>query len=257
MKKLILNHQVWLILLAAFCYFPFLGYNQLFDWDEINFAESAREMLVTGDYFRVQVNFQSFWEKPRLFFWLQAIAMKLFGVNAFAARLPNALAGLLTVGIVFSIGSRAHSVRVGWLWALCYIGSLLPQVYHRSGIIDPVFNLFIFLSIYFLHQSIHPSNHNRKDAMAAGIFAGLAILTKGPVGLLIVVLVFIVRWSTERLVRDHICWRLVLWFASATLVVSTVWYGIDLIQNGPAFLVEFVRYQWDLLTSPVAGHQQP
>ncbi|NBO49191.1 MAG: hypothetical protein EBU80_05610 [Chitinophagia bacterium] len=45
-----------------------LGASPLFDWDEINFAESAREMLVSGDYLRVQINFQPFWEKPPLFF---------------------------------------------------------------------------------------------------------------------------------------------------------------------------------------------
>jgi len=34
----------------SFAFFvPFLGAVHLFDWDEINFAESAREMLVTGN----------------------------------------------------------------------------------------------------------------------------------------------------------------------------------------------------------------
>ncbi|MGL5888758.1 MAG: ArnT family glycosyltransferase, partial [Bacteroidia bacterium] len=70
---------------------PFLGYAQLFDWDEINFAECAREMMVTGDYTTVQINFEPFWEKPPLFIWMQVLCMKVFGVNEFAARLPNAI----------------------------------------------------------------------------------------------------------------------------------------------------------------------
>jgi len=36
---------------------PFIGASHLFDWDEINFAESAREMMITQEYFRVQINF--------------------------------------------------------------------------------------------------------------------------------------------------------------------------------------------------------
>jgi 4-amino-4-deoxy-L-arabinose transferase-like glycosyltransferase len=59
--------------------------------DEINFAESAREMIVTGDYSKVQINFNPFWEKPPLFIWMQVLSMKIFGINEFAARFPNAV----------------------------------------------------------------------------------------------------------------------------------------------------------------------
>ena len=83
----------WLVLIvAALLYIPFNGAVDLFDWDEINFAESAREMLVSGDYTTVTINFKAFWEKPPLFIWMQVLSMKLFGINAFAARFPNAIA---------------------------------------------------------------------------------------------------------------------------------------------------------------------
>ena len=60
-----------LFVFSVLFYIPFLGGVHLFDWDEINFAEIAREMLVSRDYLRPQINFQPFWEKPPLFFWLQ------------------------------------------------------------------------------------------------------------------------------------------------------------------------------------------
>ena len=66
------RYPVLITVVSAVVFLPFLGNVHLFDWDEINFAESAREMLVSGDYFRVQVGFRPFWEKPPLFFWLQA-----------------------------------------------------------------------------------------------------------------------------------------------------------------------------------------
>ena len=56
---------LWLIpLLAALFFFPGLGQVHLFDWDEINFAESAREMIASGEWGIVQINYQPFWEKP-------------------------------------------------------------------------------------------------------------------------------------------------------------------------------------------------
>lgn len=62
------KHYYIVALIGALLFIPFLGQVHLFDWDEINFAESAREMMVSGNYFQVQVNFQPFWEKPPLFF---------------------------------------------------------------------------------------------------------------------------------------------------------------------------------------------
>ena len=62
------NSPITVAVFAALLFIPFLGGVHLFDWDEINFAESAREMLVTHEFFRVQINYQPFWEKPPFFF---------------------------------------------------------------------------------------------------------------------------------------------------------------------------------------------
>ncbi len=59
--------EALIALLALLLFVPGLGAVHLFDWDEINFAEIAREMLVTGDYLRPQMNFEPFYEKPPLF----------------------------------------------------------------------------------------------------------------------------------------------------------------------------------------------
>ena len=64
----------WLLfaLIGALFFIPFLGGVHLFDWDEINFAEISREMILSGDYLRVAINFEPFYQKPPLFFWFQA-----------------------------------------------------------------------------------------------------------------------------------------------------------------------------------------
>ncbi|MCE9540607.1 MAG: glycosyltransferase family 39 protein, partial [Bacteroidetes bacterium] len=149
MKLTVLRYNILIAGAALLLFVPFLGAVHLFDWDEINFAECAREMLVTGDYFSVKINFQPFWEKPPLFIWIQALSMNIFGINEFAARLPNALAGCLTLLVFFNIGRKLVDEKFGLIWALVYAGSFLPHFYFKSGIIDPWFNLFIFSGIYY------------------------------------------------------------------------------------------------------------
>ncbi len=248
--------------LAAFFFIPFLGHVHLFDWDEINFAECAREMLRTGDYSRPQIDYEPFWEKPPLFLWMQALSMHLFGVNEFAARFPNALCGILTVLAVYRIGLRVFDRTFAWLWALAWVGTILPHLYFRSGIIDPWFNLLIFLGLYgfiefrwtFFTNKYAVRFWPKYGALVlGGLLLGLAILTKGPTAYLIALLVFIVYFARYRFKNKGFVLHLAL-FSAAAAVVSLLWFGIEFALHGPFFIQEFVRYQIRLLSTPDAGH---
>jgi 4-amino-4-deoxy-L-arabinose transferase-like glycosyltransferase len=247
-----------IVLAGALFYFPFLGRVHLFDWDEINFAESAREMIVTGNYTRVQINFQPFWEKPPLFFWLQVLSMKAFGINEFAARFPNAVVGIVTLLVLYSVGKKIVDERFGLLWALAYFGSLTPHLYFKSGIIDPTFNLFIFLSVWFMAQAVSAYGTSKATRLAvfSGLFVGLAVLTKGPVGGLLLGLTFLVYWGIQRF-RPVLSFLNGLLFFACGLAVASVWFGLELIKNGFWFFEEFFRYQIRLFSTPDAGHEQP
>jgi 4-amino-4-deoxy-L-arabinose transferase-like glycosyltransferase len=250
----------WLLILVlgAFFYLPFLGRVHLFDWDEINFAESAREMLVTSNYTRVQINFEPFWEKPPLFFWFQAISMHLFGVNEYAARFPNAVIGIITLLVFYRIGTNLHGHRFGLLWAVGYLGALTPHLYFKTGIIDPAFNLFIFLTVCYTFTAAQRYGKAKAGrAMAlAGLFAGLAVLTKGPVGAGLAGLTVGLVWAVGRF-RPLVAVRHGLLAVGIALVVASVWFGLELVQHGPGLLNEFFVYQLRLFNTPDAGHGQP
>lgn len=259
MEAAAMNRKYFLILLigGALLFFPFLGSVHLFDWDEINFAESAREMLVSGNYTRVQINYQPFWEKPPLFFWLQAASMKIFGVNEYAARFPNALLGVITLLTFYFIGKKFYDEKFGFVWALCYAGSFLPFLYFKSGIIDPWFNYFIFLSVYFLAVSLKGQNEKvTRRFIYSGIFAGLAILTKGPVAFLIILLTVLVFLVIKRF-KISLSVKNIFYFLITVFAVSFLWFGLETIKNGQWFLIEFISYQIRLFSTPDAGHAQP
>lgn len=249
-------------LLGIVFFIPLLGRLHLFDWDEINFAEISREMLILHDYLRVYVNFEPFWEKPPYFFWFQSLAMTSFGINEFSARLPNAICGIFTLVIIFNIGKTLFNTRFGILWALAYFGSVLPFLYFKSGIIDPWFNLFIFLGLYFFIKfywkkaafaNIAFQKNKWIYLLIAGLFVGLGILTKGPVAYLIPVLCMGVYWITQRF-RFYINPIHFILFTLASSIVMLSWYGLETWKNGYWFVREFNKYQVRLFSTPDAGH---
>jgi 4-amino-4-deoxy-L-arabinose transferase-like glycosyltransferase len=299
--------QVFLIVIGAVLLIPGLGKVHLLDWDEINFAESAREMLVSGDWLTVQIGFEPFWEKPPVFIWLQALCMRIFGIGEFAARLPNAIFGILTLLTVYRIGRKIHGESFGKWWALAYLGSILPHLYARSGIIDPVFNLFIFIGLYQFYRGYisHFADHLGVPAtparmhspasrsgyplqpdmgesqpegksfqpisgvrfypsreafwstiwpyLLAGLFTGLAVLTKGPVAWLIMGLSLGVYWISTRFKAPLPLLGLFSWLISSCLVAG-LWFLAIALVHGPELISDFVTYQIRLFSTKDSGH---
>lgn len=250
--------QTGVALLAVLLFLPGVGNMPLFDWDEINFAECAREMLASGNYSEVQLYFQPFWEKPPLFIWLQAFSMKWLGVNELAARLPNVVCGVLTLMLVFNLGKRHFSLRTGWLWVLLFTGSLLPHLYFKSGIIDPWFNLFIFLSVYFfiLFSNYKAFKQQWFYALLSGICIGLAVLTKGPVAILISSLVIVVWMVIKRQFR---LWMTgAFWvFVLSALLMGSAWFIYEIANGKWNVVEEFITYQIRLFSTEDADHGGP
>ena len=235
----------------------FNSQSHLFDWDEINFAEAAREMIVTGNYSLVLINYEPFWEKPPLFFWLQALCMNLFGINEFSARLPNAIAGALTGITLYSIGRKNFSNSFGWLWAMVYCSALLPILYFKSGIIDPWFNLFIFYGTYATWKAIYNSDGKHLLwSLIAGASIGLGIMTKGPVALLVILMVFGVFYLWKRF-KVPANFSHFFGFTISLFVVGGLWFFIEYISGRGYIIEDFIEYQIRLMQTQDAGHGGP
>ncbi len=247
--------QLIIFVIAVFLYVPFLGQVHLFDWDEINFAEAAREMIVTKNWLSVQINYLPFWEKPPLFIWMQAISMKIFGVNEFAARLPNALCGIATLLVLFRLGRSIKNSMFGVLWTMVYACSILPFIYFKSGIIDPWFNLFIFIGIYYISKFTHYSDRKERNKCVffSASFIGLAVLTKGPVALLIFGLATISYFLVEKF-KVKFNFGHILIFILTFSFVGGFWFILQIISGNTNVVYDFFIYQIRLFQTKDAGH---
>lgn len=258
----LLNNDIkayaFISIMASLIFIPFIGNMPLFDWDEINFAECAREMLATNNYSDVQLYFHPFWEKPPLFIWLQAISMNLFGVNEFAARFPNALCGVITLMVLYRTGKELNDQKFGLTWAFVYASTLLPHLFFKSGIIDPWFNLLIYLSVYYLilHTNNPVGKFGYRTAITAGFFLGLALLTKGPAALLLVALTVAVFFVLGRFKKIS-SFKFMFSFFSAFLITGLSWFAVMYLKGNGHVIQEFIDYQIRLFKTEDSDHGGP
>ncbi|MGQ0827866.1 MAG: ArnT family glycosyltransferase, partial [Bacteroidota bacterium] len=244
---------------AIILFIPFLGAVHLFDWDEINFAECAREMIVTGNYFSVQINFQPFWEKPPFFIWMQAASMNILGINEFAARLPNAICGVITLLVLFNIGRKLVDEKFGLIWVLAYAGSFLPHFYFKSGIIDPWFNLFIFCGIFYFiifSNNAPDQKNNTRLLLLSAFFIGLGVLTKGPVAVLIFGLCIGI-YSIIKRFQPFMTIKQIFIYAWVVISIGGLWFIILILTGNSAIIKEFFLYQIRLFNTQDSGHGGP
>lgn len=246
-------------LLAITIFIPGLGITPLFDWDELNFAESAREMQLTGNWYYVQIGFEPFWEKPPLFIWLQSFFLGLFGDHTFVYRLPNALAGTFTLNLAYHIGYRLGRPALGVFWALAMAFTFAPLLYFKLGIIDPVFNLFIFLSVWHWYCITRCESENSRPHwhyFLVGLFIGLAVLTKGQVALLLLGLVTAIVTFNNGRWKDFLTAKFLISVFGFCLVVGT-WIFNIFHHLGPQFFHSFIQYQLELVKGQIPWHNQP
>ena len=245
--------------LSLLLFIPGLGFTPLFDWDELNFAESAREMAVSGNWNYVQIAFEPFWEKPPLFIWIQAIFIKLFGDHTWVYRLPNALSGIATVNIAYHIGCYLQRKALGIFWAIAMAFTFAPLLYFKSGIIDPVFNVFIFLSIWHWYRITRCESEGTRPHwhyFLVGLFLGFATLTKGQAAIIIVGLVTLIITAYRGRWQDIFSGRIFILLFGLLILVGG-WIFVMYQKLGPQFFQSFIHYQMELVQGQIPWHNQP
>jgi 4-amino-4-deoxy-L-arabinose transferase-like glycosyltransferase len=135
-----------------------------------------------------------------------AAAFRVFGASEAAARLPSALAGLATIALTFEIGRTLLGWRRGLLAAVVLATSPIVLAYGRLVIFDLPLTAFVTAALYCLVRA-RQSGDDRLWLPLAGLAMGLAILTKGPVGIAVPLLAWFAgrgalpRWRSQTLDR--------------------------------------------------------
>lgn len=174
-----------LLLLVLTLLFGFaLGKRALWEPDEGRYAEIPREMVVTGDYVTPRLNGVKYFEKPPLFYWLQAGAIEALGISEWSLRLWPALFAVLGCLAVYLAGRRLYDRRTGLLAAAVLATNPLYYELGRAVTLDMAVSVMITVTLFaFLLGVEQPPGHSRRSYMwTCYASAAFATLTKGLIG---------------------------------------------------------------------------
>lgn len=223
-------------------YFFYLGSYPLFTPDEGRYSEVAREMLVTGDFVTPKVNGITFLDKPILYYWLQAIAISLFGLKEWALRFFPCLFGLIGILSTYVSGRLLYDRKTGLLAAAILATSPLYFIGAHYANLDLEVSTWISLSLFAFLIALRQNKPRWSYLILAYIFSACAFLTKGmigiafPVGIIGIWLFSLRRFQVFKTMRLDI--GLIIFLA-----ITTPWYYLAQKANPDFFNYFFVTQQ--------------
>ena len=275
---------IWLLLLSWLAFFWNLGRNGLLDETEPLFVEASRQMTVTGDWITPYFNGVTRFDKPPLIYWTQAIAFHAFGINEWAARLPSALAGIMLTFFCFYVIRRfgittkaktdsgemeefpKRSLATP-LWLTAWLGASMVALHPLTfffghlGYSDMLLSACFggaLLAFFLGYAQSEQKAVQTRWYLAFYILIALAVLTKGPVGVvlpgLIIAAFLVYLGKAKEVMREMGLFR----GAILVLALTLPWYILVTLANGEAYINSFFGYHnLERFTSVVNEHKGP
>ncbi|MFN3422250.1 MAG: ArnT family glycosyltransferase, partial [Armatimonadota bacterium] len=212
----------------------------LFDTDEPRYAQAAREMMERGDWILPTFNGQPRYAKPALFYWLIIGAYKIFGVNEFAARFWSGVAAIAIALALYFTVKIIFGWEAGITSSLFWLTSLGTLIFAHAAITDMVLTAFMTGAIVALWLGVQ----EQKPIwfFLASLFCALAVLTKGPIGVILPIAIFLtasclIRPSPLRSLSPERLIPIALGCIALFIIVAIPWYlAVNMRTNG-----EFLR----------------
>jgi len=253
LRALALPSIAILLLLCWLAFFNGLGALGLTDKTEALFVEVAREMLARHDWVTPWWNGERFFDYPVGGYWMVVTSFRVFGISEWAARLPSALAASAVVlagfGLTLAWASPQEAVRQRWGRSLLAAGVLATSPgwigWGRVATTDMVLSSTITLALF----SFLLAHRRREQPLTANLgrigfalFSAIAVLVKGPVGLLLPGLVVVVFLTLTGQWRPWLKPGALLAMALLFAGVCLPWYAAATQANGSAFLDAFLGF---------------
>jgi 4-amino-4-deoxy-L-arabinose transferase-like glycosyltransferase len=242
--------ELGLFVFGLAVYLPLLSLSEVFQVSEAREAVVVRTMLESGNYTLPLRHDELVPSKPILFHWLSALLAKLIGVyNVFVMRLPSALAAIATVIVVFKMARRIADVRIAAMtigvMTTCYGFFRLAS----DARVDMLFSCFVVSAICYWLVCAHREFCDGRtlclipgrDYRIVALLSGFAVLTKGPLGLVLPGLVLLACvWSLEGRRACLSVFR-IDWLIA--IAVALPWYVLATLSGKDSFLARQIVFE--------------
>ncbi len=231
--------------LGMFLFLFYTWATPLIDPDEPRYASTARDMALNGDWIVPHFNGAPRINKPPVFYWAIAICYKLFGIHELSARLPSALAAIGTVMIVYFWGKRIEGRKSGFWAGVMLMASPLFFFIARFCITDMLLTFFFSAALYLFFVEYRDVRKKNSRRLLLYFLLSMIFLVKGPVGILLFVLItccFLLWVRDFRYIRR-------LWYLPGFLLFA----GIICAWGIPFWAFLGTKQLFSLFTSETSG----
>ncbi len=244
----------YLLLAVLLNFFILLGITPLFNLDEGAFSEATREMLHNHNYITTFLEGNLRFDKPIFIYWFQLLSIKIFGINEFAFRLPSAIAATFWVGGIYYFVKKVYNEKVAFLSSFFMVTTLQIGLIAKAAIADSMLNMWIAFSMFSIY--LYLKEKKEKYLLFAFAFIGFGTLTKGPVAIMIPLVVTFIYMLIKK--------DLKLFFKSIFnpkgiaifLIIALPWYIAEYIQQGDKFINGFIlKHNLERFSSPMEHHK--
>ncbi|MDP2923682.1 MAG: glycosyltransferase family 39 protein [Candidatus Omnitrophota bacterium] len=230
-----------LILFILSCFFFMLGNNilGLTNDNEVFYAQSAKEMIQQKTWITPYIFGQPQFEKPVFIYWLLRIGFLIFGVSNFGARFFPALfaaIGVITVYFLGILGFRDE--KKAFLSGLILMSCGMYVGLAKTVFTDMIFSTLMLLALTFFFWGYVKQSKKLAGILLFSLFSGLAVLTKGPLGIIIPVLAAGVFLLCKKDVKFLFC-KDTIWGILLFLIAAAPWYILMIAKHGDSFIQEF------------------
>jgi 4-amino-4-deoxy-L-arabinose transferase-like glycosyltransferase len=223
------NFTLWLFVLATVLIFSGLGLREPWPADEPRFAQIAKEMVETGQWFFPTRGGEYYPDKPPLFMWSIAFFYVLFGSIKIAFLLPSALCSLLTLALVYDISKRLWSSKEALIATSLLLFSFQFVLQAKTAQIDAMVGSWIMIGCYGFLRFLLVERQWRWYYLAL-FFMGIGVITKGvgflPALILLPYFLYQRIWSQQKIAKSSSKNEIVRWLIGpiVMLLAISMWF---------------------------------
>ncbi len=236
------KHLENILLLAVLSLIFFLAGNGILGLtndNEVFYAQSAKEMIQQHTWLTPYLFGHPQFEKPIFIYWVLRIGFEIFGISNFSARFFPAIFGAIGVVAVYYLSLLGfRDKRKAFLSGVVLASMGMYFGLAKTVFTDMVFTAFLFLALLSFFWAYTNENKKTLGFVFYGVFTALAVLTKGPLGIVLPSLAIGLFLIFAKRIKILFCWQTLLGLLVFTLVAAP-WYLLMIQKHGQAFLGEF------------------